>query len=88
MELQILKLMEVETKSQNWQNKTGHHENVLTLLKFIILLLLLVLLLLLIIIKIGFSWEFSLKIQHCCKWYIFTWEIILIIQIWLNIPDS
>ena len=20
-----------------------------------------------IIIKIGFSWEFSLKIQHCCK---------------------
>ena len=64
MELQILKLMEVETKSQNGQNQTGHHENVLTLLKLIILLLLL---LLLIIIKIGFSWEFSLKIQDCCK---------------------
>ena len=52
MELQILKLMEVETKSQNWQNKTGHHENVLTLLKLIILLLVVVLLLLLIIIKL------------------------------------
>ena len=27
IELQILKLMQVKTKSQNWQNRTaGHHE--------------------------------------------------------------
>ena len=34
---------------------------------FIIIIIIIIIIITIIIIKIGFSWEFSLKIQHCCK---------------------
>ena len=33
----------------------------------IIIIVIIIIIITIIIIKIGFSWEFSLKIQHCCK---------------------
>ena len=38
-------------------------------IKFIyfIIIIIIIIIITIIIIKIGFSWEFSLKIQHCCK---------------------
>ena len=36
--------------------------NIIKINYFIIIIIITI-----IIIEIGFSWEFSLKIQHCCK---------------------
>ena len=37
-------------------------------IKFIYFIIIIIIIIItIIIIKIGFSWEFSLKIQHCCK---------------------
>ena len=30
-------------------------------------IIIIIIIITIIIIKIGFSWEFSLKVQHCCK---------------------
>ena len=38
--------------------------NIIKINYFIIIIIIIITI---IIIEIGFSWEFSLKIQHCCK---------------------
>ena len=39
--------------------------NIIKINYFIIIIIIIIITI--IIIEIGFSWEFSLKIQHCCK---------------------
>ena len=41
--------------------------NIIKINYFIIIIIIIIIIITIIIIEIGFSWEFSLKIQHCCK---------------------
>ena len=36
-------------------------------INYFIIIIIIIIIITIIIIEIGFSWEFSLKIQHCCK---------------------